>query len=82
MPQVNQFQIDTKFLEFLLNICLIISIFSFVFLKAITPSYTQIKSIQFMYILFMIFFTLFLGVVFGLFIRWYGKYKTSLFKFH
>jgi hypothetical protein len=78
----SQYEIDTKLIEFLLNICFILAIFSIGFLTALVPTGVQIKLVQSMYILFLILFTLFLAVVFGLFIRWYGKYKTSLFKFH
>jgi len=77
----SQYEIDTKFMQFLLNICFILAIFSIAFLTALVPTGVQIKFVQSMYVLFLILFTLFLAVVFGLFIRWYGKYKTSLFKF-
>lgn len=77
----SQYDIDTKFLEFLLRICFIIAIFSIAFLVSLVPTGVQIKFIQQLYILFLILFTLFLGSTFMIFIIWYGKYKTSFFKF-
>jgi hypothetical protein len=77
----SQYEIDTKFMEFLLNICFILAIFSIGFLTALVPTGVQIKFVQSLYILFLILLTLFLALVFSLFIIWYSKYKTSLFKF-
>jgi ABC-type phosphate transport system permease subunit len=77
----SQYEIDTQFMKFLLNICFIISIFSIAFLTALIPSGIGIKLVQSLYVLFMMIFVMFLGVVIGIFIKWYGKYKTSLFKF-
>jgi phage shock protein PspC (stress-responsive transcriptional regulator) len=77
----TQYEMDTKFVELLVNICFILGIFSIGFLTALVPTGVQLKTVQSLYVLFMMLFTLFLGVVFWLFIKWYGKYKTSLFKF-
>jgi hypothetical protein len=77
----SQYEIDTKFVEILVNICFILGIFSIGFLTALVPTGVQLKTVQSLYVLFLMLFTLFLAVVFDLFIRWYGKYKTSLFKF-
>jgi len=77
----SQYEIDTKFMEFLLNVCFILAIFSIGFLTALVPTGVQIKFVQSMYVLFLMLFTLFLAIAFGLFIKWYGKYKPSLFKF-
>ncbi|MFH1473689.1 MAG: hypothetical protein ABIE55_02235 [Candidatus Aenigmatarchaeota archaeon] len=74
----SKYEIDTKFLEFLFNICIILVLFSIVFL--ILPFLTGVynKSVQFMNIIFLMLFTLFLGMVFGIFIKWFVKYKNSL----
>lgn len=77
----TQYEIDTKFLEFLLNIGFILVIFSIAFLTALIPSGIQSNFIESLYVLFLILFTLFLGVVFGMFIKWYSKYRTSFFRF-
>lgn len=78
----SQYDVDTRFLEFLLGICIMISVFSIVFSTAINSieiPVIQSKFVKSLYILFLMLFTLFLGLVFGLFIRWYSKYKPSLF---
>ena len=77
----SQYEIDTKFMEFLLWISFIVSIFSIAFLTALVPTGVQIKFVQFLYVLFLMIFTVFLALVFGLFIKWYSKYKTDLLKF-
>jgi hypothetical protein len=77
----SQYEIDTKFIEFLLSICFILGVFSIAFLTALVPTGVQIKFVQSMYVLFLMIFVFFLGVAFGLFIKWYRKYKTSLFKY-
>ena len=77
----TQYDIDTKFLEVLLSICLVIIIFSIAFLIALMQTVTQVKFVQQMYVLFLMLFTLFLGATFFIFIMWFGKYKTSFFKF-
>jgi hypothetical protein len=76
----SQYEIDTQFMKFLLNICFILAIFSIAFLTALVPTGVQIKFVQSLYVLFLILLTLFLAVAFGLFIKWYSKYRTSLFK--
>jgi len=76
----SQYDIDTKFVEFLLRICFTIAIFSIAFLVSLIPVGVQIKFIQQLYILFLILFTLVLGATFLIFIVWYSKYKTSFFK--
>ncbi|MEM5778531.1 MAG: hypothetical protein QXD43_05060 [Candidatus Aenigmatarchaeota archaeon] len=78
----SQYEIDTKLIEFLLSICFILGIFSIGFLTALVPTGVQIKFVQSLYVLFLMIFVLFLGVVFVLFIKWYNKYRTSLFQFH
>jgi nitrogen fixation/metabolism regulation signal transduction histidine kinase len=77
----SQYEIDTQFMKFLLNISFILAVFSIAFLTALIPTGVQIKFVQNLYVLFLMLLTLLLAVVFGLFIRWYGKYRTSLFKF-
>jgi len=77
----SKYEIDTKFLGFLLNICFILGIFSIGFLTALVPTGAQSKDIQSLYVLFLMLFVLFLGVVFGIFIKWFSKYKTSLIRF-
>jgi hypothetical protein len=77
----SQYDIDTKFLEMLLSICFTIAIFSLAFLVSLIPTGVGIKLIQQLYVLFLILFTLFLGATFFVFIAWYGKYRTSFFKF-
>jgi len=76
----SQYDTDTKFLEFLLIICLVIALFSIVFFNALSTN-IQNKFVQQMYLLFMILFTLFVGAVFFIFIIWFGRYKPSFFKF-
>jgi len=76
----TQYEIDTKFLEFMLNIGFVLAIFSIAFLVALIPTGIQSNFIEMLYNLFLILFTLFLGVVFGIFIRWYSKYRTSYFR--
>jgi hypothetical protein len=77
----SQYEIDTKFVEFIIGISFILSIFSIAFLTALVPTGVQIKFVQSLYVLFLMLFTLFLAVAFWLFIKWYSKYRTSLFKF-
>ena len=77
----TQYEIDTKFMEFLLLICIVLAIFSFAFFTAVILTDMQAKFVQLMYVLFLILLNIFLAIVLGLFIVWYGKYKNSLFKF-
>ena len=77
----SQYEIDTQFMKFLLNVCFILAVFSIAFLTALVPTGIQLKFVQSMYVLFLMLLTAFLAVVFVLFIKWYGKYKTTLFKF-
>ena len=76
----SQYEIDTKLMEVLLNICFIMAVFSIAFLTALVPTGVQLKMVQSLYVLFLMIFIMFLGSVFGLFIKWYRKYKTSLFR--
>lgn len=78
----TQYEIDTRLVEFLISICLVMSIFSIGFVTILSTAGTQAKAIQSMQILFMIMFTLFLGTTAGLFIKWYRKYRTSLFRYY
>ena len=77
----TQYEIDTKFLGFLLKICFTVVLFSIAFIAALVPTGIQIKAVQQMYILFLILLTLLLGSTFFLFVTWFSKYKTSLFRF-
>jgi hypothetical protein len=77
---VSTYEIDTKLIEFLLRIAFTMSIFSLVFLFVLIPKGMQYKFVETMYISFVTLFVLFLGAVFGLFIKWFSKYKTSLFR--
>jgi hypothetical protein len=74
----SQYEIDTKFLEFLLNICIILGLFSLVFLMTPFLIGLESKSVQSMNIIFLWLFTLLLGIVFSIFIKWFVKYKNSL----
>jgi NADH:ubiquinone oxidoreductase subunit K len=75
----TQYEIDTKLIELMISICLVMSIFSIGFVTVLSTSSAQSKATQSMQILFMMMFTLFLGTTAGLFIKWYRKYRTSLF---
>jgi hypothetical protein len=77
----SQYELDTKLIEFLLNICFVLGIFSIGFLTALVPTGIQMKFVQSMYVLFLMLFAMFLAMVFVLFIKWLKKYKTSLFRF-
>jgi len=77
----SQYDIDTKFLEFLLSICFTVAIFSIAFLTALSTTGIGINFVRQLYVLFLILFTLFLGATFSIFILWYGKYRTSFFNF-
>ncbi len=74
----NQYDIDTRFLKFLLDISLIMVVFAILFMSVLFPV-VQISFVRSMCFLFLIFLTLFLGLVFTMFMKWFGKYKTSLF---
>jgi len=80
MAKPDQYEIDSKFIEFLINMCLTIAMFSIAFLIALQYTGVQSKFVESLYVIFLILFTLFLGATFGLFIKWYTKYKVSLFK--
>jgi NADH:ubiquinone oxidoreductase subunit K len=78
----SQYEIDTRLVEFLISICLVMSIFSIGFVTVLSTTGAQAKATQSMQILFMMMFTLFLGTTAGLFIKWYRKYRTSLFRYY
>lgn len=80
MAKPDKYEVDTKFIEFLINMCLTVAIFSIAFLIALQYTEIQNKFVESLYIIFLILFTLFLAITFGLFIKWYTKYKVSLFK--
>lgn len=77
----SQYEIDTKFLEFLLNIAFTMSIFSLVFLFVIMPAAVEHKILETFLLSFLTLFVLLLGAIFGLFIKWFGKYKSSLLRY-
>ncbi|MFH0928755.1 MAG: hypothetical protein V1818_00160 [Candidatus Aenigmatarchaeota archaeon] len=74
----SQYEIDTKFLEFLFSVCIILVLFSVVFLMMPFLSGVNNKNVQCMNIIFLMLFTLLLGMVFGIFVKWFVKYKNSL----
>jgi len=76
----SQYEIDTKFMEFLMNISFILAIFSISFLTALVPTGVQLKFVQSMCVLFLMLFLFFLAFAAVLFIKWYSKYKTSFFQ--
>jgi hypothetical protein len=78
----TQYEVDTRLVEFMISICLVMSIFSIGFVTVLAATGAQVKVIQSMQILFMMMFTLFLGTTVGLFIKWYRKYRTSLFRYY
>jgi hypothetical protein len=78
----SQYEIDTKFLDFLFNICIILSLFSLVFLMLPFMIRIQSKNIQSLNVIFLTLFTLLLGMVFGIFVKWFVKYKNSLIRLH
>jgi hypothetical protein len=77
----TQYDIDTKFLEFLFTICIILVLFSLVFLMMPFLIGFENKNIQSMNVIFLWLFTLFMGMVFGIFVKWLVKYKNSLIRF-
>ena len=77
----SQYEIDSKFIEFLLSIAFTMSIFSLVFLFVIMPAAIKHKFIETLLISFLSLFVLLMGAIFGLFIRWFSKYKSSLFRY-
>ena len=77
----SQYEIDTRFIELLFKVCLILIIFSFVFLATICLVGNQSKFLQISYILFLMLFILLLGMVFAIFVKWFIKYKNSLIRF-
>lgn len=74
----SQYEIDTKFLEFLFTVCVILGLFSIVFLMAPFLMGVNSKSVYTLNMIFLTLFTLLLGMVFGIFIKWFVKYKNSL----
>jgi hypothetical protein len=74
----TQYEIDTKFLEFLFNVCIILGLFSLVFLMMPFMMGIQSRNIQSLNVIFLTLFTLLLGMVFGIFVKWFVKYKNSL----
>jgi hypothetical protein len=77
----SQYEIDTKFLEFLFIVCIILVLFSLVFLMVPFVMGIENKSIQSMNIIFLWLFTLLMGMVFSIFVKWFVKYKNSLIRF-
>jgi hypothetical protein len=77
----SQYEIDTKFLEFLFIVCIILMLFSLVFLMVPFVMGIENKSIQSMNIIFLWLFTLLMGMVFSIFVKWFVKYKNSLIRF-
>jgi len=77
----SQYEIDTKFLEFLFTVCIILVLFSLVFLMMPFLIGLENKSVQSMNIIFLWLFTLLMGMVFSIFVKWFVKYKNSLIRF-
>lgn len=77
----STYEIDTKFIEFLLSIAFTMSIFSLVFMFVIMPAAIKHKAIETLLIAFLTLFVLLMGAIFGLFIKWFSKYRTSLFRY-
>ena len=74
----SKYEIDTRFIELLIKICLVLVIFSFVFLATVCLIGSQSKILQVSYMLFLMLFVLLLGMLFIIFVKWFTKYKTSL----
>ena len=77
----SQYEIDTKFLEFLFIVCIILVLFSLAFLMLPFLIGLENKSVQSMNIIFLWLFTLLMGMVFSIFVKWFLKYKNSLIRF-
>jgi hypothetical protein len=77
----TQYEIDTKFLEFLFITCIILVLFSLVFLMMPFLIGFENKNVQSMNVIFLWLFTLLMGMVFGIFVKWFVKYKNSLIRF-
>jgi hypothetical protein len=77
----SQYEIDTKFLEFLFTVCVILVLFSIAFLLAPFIMGFENKTIQSMNVIFLWLFTLLMGMVFAIFVKWFVKYKNSLIRF-
>ena len=74
----SQYEIDTKFLEFLFVVCITLALFSIVFLMVPFLMGVNSKSVYSLNLIFLTLFTLLLGMVFGIFVKWFVKYKNSL----
>lgn len=74
----SQYEIDTKLIEILIGLCLAIGLFYTGFASILTTVGGQAKFVQNLQMMFMLMFTLFLCMLFGLFIKWLNKYRTSL----
>lgn len=74
----SQYEIDTKFIEFLFSVCIILALFSVVLIIMPFLAGVQSKNVQLLNIIFLMLFTLLLGMVLGIFVKWFVKYKNSL----
>lgn len=74
----SQYEVDTTLVKILVSICLVMGIFSLGFVTTLASAGLQIRAVMSLEILFMMLFTLLLGVTVGLFIKWLRTYKTSL----
>ena len=77
----SQYEIDTRFLQFLFSVCIILVLLSLVFLLMPFLIGFENKTVQSMNIIFLWLFTLFMGMVFSIFVKWFIKYKSSLIRF-
>ncbi|MBN2202609.1 MAG: hypothetical protein JW700_00255 [Candidatus Aenigmarchaeota archaeon] len=74
----TQFDMDTNFVKFLFTFCIILVLFSMSFIAMPYTMGLQNKNIQHMGILFLMLLILLIGFVFGIFVKWFVKYKNSL----
>lgn len=77
----SQYEIDTKLVELMIGISFTMGIFSVGFVAALGSTGAQIEFVRSLEILFMMMFTIFLGTLFGLFIKWFKTYRTSLIRY-
>jgi hypothetical protein len=77
----SQYELDTRFLQFLFNVCMILVLLSLVFLMMPFLIGFENKTVQSMNIIFLWLFTLFMAMVFSIFVKWFVKYKNSLLRF-
>ena len=68
-------------MEFLFIMCVILVLFSLVFIMVPFVMGFKDKTVQSMNVIFLWLFTLLMGMVFAIFVKWFIKYKNSLIRF-